>query len=106
MSYFRYIHQATAWERDGVDAIGRPKWKEPVVTDCRWEDTERVFTGPDGRQERSRSVIYHDKSLGNGWKIKKGVHTNTEPPDDAYEIRSYREMPDLFGNRVEKRSIL
>lgn len=106
MSYFRYIDKATAWKRDGVDPIGNPLWDGPIVTDCRWEDVQRVFTTADGRQERSRSVIYHDKSLGEGWKIKRGEHTETTPPDDAYEIRNYREMPDLFGERVEKRSIL
>lgn len=88
---------------------GRPSWSPPVVVNCRWEDVSNTFTDGGGQQQRSRSRIYVDRRLAVGDFIAKGVFTDVDPyePDEsAKEIRDFREISNVLGDRTEYRVLI
>lgn len=98
-----FFDKATVWKKDGTDYQGEPKWDGPYHIDARWEDTRRLTTDSDGKQRISESTVYLKESADRGDFIIKGKYTESEPPKGAREIIAYREIPNLTGNRVERR---
>lgn len=102
----RFLETITAWERLGTRPDGQPNWSEPISVKARWEDNNRLFVGTDGREERSQAVVYVDKKIPEGWKVFRGKSTASEPPVGSIEVRQFREIPNLFGTKTEKRVML
>ena len=102
----RFNDVITVWQRGELNPIGKPTYSLPERVKARWEDRTVLFISPDGRSERSRAVVYVPKEFPTGALIKKGWHRTNTPPQDAYEVRDVRVIPNLHGTKKETRLIL
>ena len=91
---------AVFWEKTGTDNYGRPTFTTPIQIDCRWEDIAEEFINYRGTREISRSTVYVDRVMVVGGYLKLGAlssATLADPTeeDDAWEIKSFRQVPNL-----------
>lgn len=102
----RYIHNATYWIAGPRDPFGAPTWQAPVQTRVRWEDRSRLYIDNEGRQVRSEATVYVQNYVPIGSYILRGVSVSPDPPDEAREVKDYREIDNLRGTRTERRLML
>jgi len=101
-----YIHDVTVWVPTGEpDIYGKDTYDREVIK-ARWEESRRTFTNTDGNLVTSNAVVYVKKSFPYGSLFKKGVDASVEPPQDAYKMERYQEIPNLRGTRVEREILL
>lgn len=99
----KFIHKVTVWERGGLDPMGVPSFSRLGVLNARWEGRDSVLITSDGREERSDTTIYFDRLIPTGSLVKRGEHADSQPPQDAREVRSSRSIDNIFGTQTEYR---
>jgi len=91
---------AIFWSRSGTDGYGRPTWNSPVQIECRWEDLAEEYINYRGTREVSKSTVYVDRVMDPGGYLKlgsldSGISNDPTEEDDAWEIKSFRQVPNL-----------
>ena len=106
----RFIHSAVIWPKEGIDVYGRPSWGMPFVITCRWEQRTTVFVDQGGQQARAANRVYVDRVLSMGDFIVKGddldLSEYPEPNPDAAEIKEFRAIENVAGDKVEYRVLV
>lgn len=102
MSIIRKMRKQKAvwWKRLSADRFGNFTWADPIEIDCRWDDTTEEFLNPQGVIETSRAVVYVDRLMSVGDRLKRG-EMDSETPDnplsiqDAFAIRRFDQNPNF-----------
>jgi len=102
----KYNNKATYWKAGPVDPYGNPTWDGPNKVWVRWEDRVESFIDDTGTESRSRAIIYPQIVVSNGDRFIKGWSDSSTPPDNAYDVRTFNETPNLRGTRTEYRAVL
>ena len=94
--------KAVWWERqtEPQDRFGNFGFNEPVEIDCRWDDTAQEFTDSQGQLQISRSLVYVDRVMKPGDRLKLGEMDSETPLDplevqDAFAIKRFDQNPNL-----------
>ncbi len=98
----------TYWERSGVDNFGDPSFDAPVTIKSKWEDRTELFVDNDGREQRSKSVVYVDTDLLIGGYLFRGSSSAADPLSvvGAFMIKDYRKISDFEVEVHERRAML
>ena len=103
----KHPDKMTYWRLGAVDYMGQPSWDGPYTSTCRWEDEQRLYLTSDGTEARGRSMVFSDDgSLEIGDRVYQGVSSDSEPPQDSFDVKQPRRIKNLRGTRVENRYIL
>lgn len=102
MSVIKKMRKQTAvwWERLAADDFGKYNFAPGVEIACRWDDTSEEFRNTAGQTELSNSVVYVDREMNPGDKLRKGELesvTDDNPLDltDAFEIKRFDKIPNF-----------
>lgn len=102
MSIIKRMRRQTAilWTRGAPDRFGRYTFAEPIEIKCRWDDTTEEFVNPKGQKQIGRSVVYVDRVIAPGDRLKRGDLDSSavdDPLDDtlAYEVQRVDQNPNL-----------
>lgn len=93
--------KAVWWKRSLLpDRFGQYSFDPPIEIDCRWEDRAQEFVNPEGQTTVSRSVVYVDRLMVVGDRLRRGEMESDEPVNpmtitNAYEIRRFDRNPDI-----------
>ena len=87
---------ATYWPLSANDGFGGGSYGAAVAIKCRWQNAQKLFRDAQGREAVSEAIVYVDRELDNGGKLKLGTVTGS-PPSDAIEIRAKGSSPSLDG---------
>lgn len=92
--------KAVWWQRLSPDEYGEFSYAVPVEVSCRWDDTAQEFLDPKGETQTSRSVVYVDRLMTVGDRLKRGElesDTADDPSEEAeaFEIRRFDQNPNL-----------
>lgn len=93
--------KAVWWKRSSTtDEYGRYTFDEPVEIDCRWEDRAEEFVNKGGERLVSAAVVYVDRVMEAGDKLKLGAlesDTSSNPVEEteAFEIQTFSKIPNL-----------
>lgn len=97
----------TYWAPSGVDNFGDPSFATPVTLKAKWEDRTELFVSNEGREERSRSVVYVDTDVLFGGYLLRGVSTTADPltVTNAFLIKDFRKISN-FETTVHERRVM
>lgn len=96
---------AVYWAPGGIGPDGATTFEEPVELRVRWEDSQEQFVNREGDVKVSKSKVYTENNLEiSGYLWKGNLEDLTDPSDplgneDAYEIQSVSEIPDMKAKR-------
>lgn len=99
----RNLNQScTYWERTGSDGKGWYTFSDPVLIDCRWEDTQEEFQDIDGNIRVSTSKVYVGQDLLINGYLALGDYTGSAYSDPknvavSSKISSFKKIPNLRG---------
>lgn len=96
---------ATLWERNGVDAYGRPTYATPVEVCVRWDDVYRNVRKANGDTVTVEAIITADRNVPIGSAVWLGSYedlpgtgsASTTPEDSSHEIYAVDVTPDIKG---------
>lgn len=94
------------------DDYAKPLYATPVEIDCRWEDTNEEFIGPNGERVAARCIVYTDRDvrlrgvLMLGTMVEVTDLANPKANDNAWEIRRFDKMPNLRNTEVLRKAYL
>jgi len=110
---FGLIHTAVWWERGDPDGYGDFDWEDPVEVDCRWVQSNDLFTDSLGEEKRCTARVYLDRDVTVGDFLKLGdlddiTSASGYPPnkDGAYQVQRFDKIPDLAGGEILRRAWL
>lgn len=108
MQTWDYRDKVTYWGAPVLDGWGSKTFNAPVVLMGRWEDRHEQFIGLSGVTEVSRAHVWLTITPDLGGYLLRGESTEVDPTSlaVAFEVRMTREIPDLRGNFVERKTFL
>lgn len=103
MSIIRKMRKQTAvvWSRSTTpDKFGQYTFAEPIEIACRWEQKGKEFRDESGQIDISESVVYVDRELKFGDRLKLGelesdMTSNPFDFEGTAEIRRFEALPNL-----------
>jgi hypothetical protein len=99
-AYTENMNQAaTYWAPGSNDGFGGTSYGAATAIMCRWQNVQKLFRDAQGREAVSEAIVYVDRELENGGKLKLGTHAGAAP-SDAIEIRAKGSSPSLDATRV------
>lgn len=74
----------------------------------KWEDRTELFIDAEGREQRSKSVVYVDTDLITGGYLFRGSSSVSDPLSviGAFMIKDYRKISDFEVETHERRAML
>ena len=98
----------TYWAPSGVDNFGDPSFATPTTVKAKWEDRTELFIDGEGREQRSKSVVYVDTDLIIGGYLFRGTSSVTDPlsVDNTFMIKDFRKISDFEVETHERRAML
>jgi len=102
------LRQTTVyWGNPQNDGAGGRTFDEPVELSVRWEQRQELFVDANGQESTSKAVVYVDRDVDIGGYLYLGdlddlSSTEEGDPltvDGAYEIRSFKKLPDIKADR-------
>lgn len=87
------------------DEFGKPIPDEPIEIGCRWEKKAEEFIDPEGTQQISQALVFVDRDLEIGGILMLGTlvdivdYVNPKANEEAWEIKSFKKLPDLRGTK-------
>lgn len=111
MSLIKRMRKQTAvWWARQVDVAGnpvnteegRPVYELPVEIKCRWDDEVREFIGRHGTLEHSAAVVYVDRDMRLGDKLKLTTLDDLESDTDSNDTNDTNDSaPDVVAGALE-----
>jgi len=97
--------KAVLWRKGSLNRFGRTSFEAPIEISCRWEDIVVEFLDMQGEKVLSKSVVYVDRILALGDRLKRGEiesDTPTNPLDveDTFEVRRFEQLPNLKASET------
>lgn len=102
------LQTATYWSPPVANGWGGGSFAAPVEIACRWEDKTQLIRDRDGREVVSMATVYPDRELyEDGW-LYLGSSAAADPHEveGAYQIKSFRKVPDMFNEHHEFKAML
>jgi len=98
----------TYWAPGAVDNFGDPSFASPVLIKAKWEDRAELFIDNEGREQRSKSVVFVDTDLITGGFLFRGSSTGRDPlvVTGAFMIKDLRKISDFETTVHERRAML
>lgn len=101
----------THWSSTGDDGYGGYSFALPTTLDARWEDKIEVFMSDDGRELRSRAIVYVSSDVKSEDYLMFGETTEANPVNltdskIAYPVQAFRKIPDLRNLDYERKVFL
>ena len=99
----------TYWAPSGTNNFGDPSFASPDNTiKAKWEDRAELFIDAEGRETRSRSVVYVDTDLLTGGYLFRGNSSVANPlsVDNAFMIKDVRKISDFEVTTHERKVML
>lgn len=105
----KYLRQdCLVWEKIGNDPSGKPKYAtNPVALKVRWDDLDVQVLTTTGRTIVSKTKLMCASEIKEGaivwrgtvddWRLLPTYPARPSPIDDAFEVISTGETPDLRG---------
>jgi len=93
--------KAVLWVRsESPNDFGKFSFDSPIEIKCRWDDKIGQFKNKEGQTFSSLAVVYVDRDVKIGDKLKKGTldsQTQSDPTKDqnAYEVKAVENIPNL-----------
>ena len=93
--------KAVWWARSAApDAYGAFTFSAPVEIDCRWDDQAVEFMDGKGQNLVSNSVVYPDRILSVGDRLRRGSLGGGLPGDpltltDTFSIKRFDQTPNF-----------
>jgi hypothetical protein len=93
--------KAIYWQRDvAPNRFGQFTFAAPIEIDCRWDDVIEEFLDPRGETQSSRALVYVDRVMLVGDRLKRGEMDSETPDDpltiqDAFAIRRFDQNPNF-----------
>lgn len=93
--------KAVWWARSsGPDSYGQFTFADPVEIDCRWDDNIQEFIDPKGQVTASQAVVYPDRILSVGDRLRRGPLGGGLPGNpltltDAFSIKRFDQTPNF-----------
>lgn len=103
MSLIKRMRRQTAvwWNRLEDDEFGQPVYALPVEIDCRWDDEAREYIQPNGTKAVSRAVVYVDRDMRPGDKLKLCTLADLESATDSNDTNDTNDTNDSAPSVVE-----
>lgn len=100
--------EITYWSISGRDNSGDPTFASPVSVMAKWEERTELFINVEGREERSRSVVYVDTDVVKGGYLFQGISSATDPlsVNNAFLIKDFRKIGNFENTVFERRVML
>lgn len=93
--------KAVYWARSATaNRFGVFTFSSPVEIECRWDDSAQQYRDENGEEALSNAVVYVDRDMKQGDRLKKGEMESDTPDDpmellDSYEIKRFDDTPNL-----------
>jgi len=93
--------KAVWWQRGATpDRYGKYSYASPIEIDCRWDDAAVEFRNEKGENVVSKSVVYPDRILAIGDRLREGDIESDEPADPTTitttaEIQRFDKTPNI-----------
>lgn len=107
MSLIERMRKQTAiyWAPISIDEQGDPTYDEPIEIACRWVDTQKNVTTPEGETFASTSTIYVDRDLVLHGRLMLG-ELDSETPSDPNDANSVEIMVKKNSPNIRNTEIL
>jgi len=98
----------TYWAPSDVNNFGDPSFVAPTTVMVKWEDRTELFIDGEGREQRSKSVVYVDTDLLIGGYLFRGISSTADPlsVSGAFMIKDFRKISDFEIEVHERRAML
>ena len=98
----------TYWAPASVNNFGDPSFATPVTVKVKWEDRTELFIDGEGREQRSKSVVYVDTDLVTGGYLFRGASVVADPLSvtGAFMVKDFRKISDFEVETHERRAML
>lgn len=102
------LQTATYWGLPTPDVYGGGTFPAPVEIACRWEEKTELIRDRDGREVVSMATVYPDRELDeDGWLfLGSSAAADPHEVEGAYQIKSFRKVPDIFNEHHEFKAML
>ena len=99
--------KAVYWARTSPNEFGQLGYAAPVEISCRWDDATEEFIDSKGTKQQSRAVVYVDRDMQEGDKLKLARLTDLQTSNDSnaslapenftevWEVRRFDKNPNL-----------
>jgi hypothetical protein len=99
------IHELVYWAPKGTDAFGNITFEQPIEIKGRWEDGVHEKVLMKTSEVITHARVYVDRVLEPGGYLMRGALETLQvmlppPSDTAYEIKLYKELPNIRGNKI------
>lgn len=105
---------AVFWGNPQNDGAGGRTFDDPIELSVRWEQQQELFVDASGQESTSKAVVYVDQDVDIGGYLYLGdldELSSAEESDpltvgEAYEIRSFKKLPDIKADRFLRKAWL
>lgn len=98
----------TYWAAPIPDGWGGYTFTSPTTISARWEDTQELFVNAQGKEEKSRAVVWLGQDVDIGGYLYNGTSTDENPKTvaGAFPIKSFSKIPNIKATKFERKAWL
>lgn len=99
----------TVWNQAAAkDSYGNLTYSTPRTIKGRWEENSNLTITVDGREITSQAVVFLKEDVAEGDYLFLGSDTTASPfgVSRAFEVKAFKKIPTLRGNRFERMAVL
>lgn len=103
---------AVYWGSPAPDGYGGHTFADPIEIKVRWEEKTVLFIDAEGKENRSRAIVYVDRDVSLGGYLFLGTlddldsSQNPLTTNNTWEIRNFQKIPTLKGIAWYRKAIL
>jgi len=103
---------AVYWANPQNDGFGGKTFDDPIEISVRWEDRQELFIDANGQEKTSQAVVYLAQDIDLGGYLYLGTLVGLSSAEEgdplasgvaSYEIRGFRKVPDIRGERFSRK---
>lgn len=100
-----YNQKITYWGNPVSGGSGGYTFDSPTTFTGRWEEKQKVFVSPDGKEQVSAAIIYTPQDLDIGGYVYLGESTATDPQvvSDAHVIKGFNKVPSIDADEFARK---
>lgn len=94
-----YTQTITYWGNPVSGGSGGYTFDSPITFTGRWEEKQKIFVSPDGKEQVSAAIVYTLDDLDIGGYVYLGESTATDPQavSGAHVIKGFNKVPSVGG---------